>query len=265
MNFVSEYIKYLFNAKGRHGIHSPFVYEFVDTCLRLKPDADFLSAVKVLRNTLSADKTLVEIADFGAGSRKLGNIRSVRSIYKTASCKGVYADLLYQLAKHYRPQNILELGTSLGLGTIHLAAGGTQVFSVEACENTIALAQRNVDSLGLKNIKLINQTFDAFLNDADAFVAAETLFDLVYIDGHHEGKALKKYMSLLAAHTHENTIFILDDIRWSDDMFTAWQELSASQEFHLSMDLFRMGILVKRPGQVKEHFVVKLKNVLPGF
>lgn len=291
MNFVSEYIKYLYNAKGRHGIHSPFVYEFVDVCLRLRPDPEFNSRMKVLRNTLSADRTLVEVTDFGAGSRKLGKFRSVRSIYKTASCKGVYARLLYQLAKHYQPQNILEFGTSLGLGTIHLAAGQSagnkggkmQVVSVDACANTIEIARKNINSFffkGESGIELVNQTFDNFLSidhpprspfqggsqnsslDDDIF---RDKFDLVYIDGHHNGEALKKYMSQLKDITHKNTIFVLDDIRWSDDMFEAWNELRNMETYHLSMDLFRMGILVPRPGQVKEHFTVKLKNVLSGF
>lgn len=260
MNFVSEYIKYLFNAKGRHGIHSPFVYDFVDNCLRLKPDAGFLAAMKLLRNTLSADNTLVEVADFGAGSRKLGSTRSVRSIYKTASSKGVYATLLYQLSSHYRPRNVLELGTSLGLGTIHLAAGAKQVVSVEACAHTLAIAQQNIASLQLENITLVHATFDAFFDEN----TEGTKFDLVYIDGHHDGEALQKYMRKLRRFTDDNTIFVLDDIRWSDGMFSAWKTLAASGEFHLSMDLFRMGILARRPGQVKEHFVIRLKNVLGG-
>lgn len=72
-------------------------------------------------------------------------------------------------------------------------------------------------------------------------------------------------MSHLEDITHKNTIFVLDDIRWSDNMFEAWNELRNMATYHLSMDLFRMGILVPRPGQVKEHFTIKLKNVLSGF
>lgn len=262
MNFVSEYIKYLYNAKGRHGIHSPFVYDFVDVCLRRKPDAGFLSEMKVLANTLAADRTLVETEDSGAGSRKLGKVRPVSAIFKTASSKGVYARLLWQLARHYKPARVLELGTSLGIGTAHLAAGdpGAEVFSVDACGNTLALAQSTLDRLAVGNVTLLHSTFDAF------FAAApREKFDLVYIDGHHDGKALQRYMSLLAPLTHDDTLFVLDDIRWSDGMLAAWRELSAREDFHLSMDLFRMGILARRSGQVKEHFTVRLKNVLSGF
>lgn len=262
MNFASEYIKYLFNAKGRHGIHSPFVYDFVDKCLRIEPDQKFKSTINTLRKSLSSDKTTIQVRDEGAGSRKLGHVRSVQSIYKTASCKGVYAKLLFQVARFYKPQSVLELGTSLGVGTVHLAKGfeESRIISVDACQNTLNYAAKSLDLAGVKNVSLVCDTFENYLSESP-----EMSFDLVYIDGHHDGLALKKYMKQLDKYTHENTLFILDDIRWSEGMFEAWEELSASEAYHLSMDLFRMGILVKRPQQVKEHFIVKLKNVLSGF
>lgn len=34
MNRFFEIIKYTWKAKGRHGIHSPFVYDLVDTCFK---------------------------------------------------------------------------------------------------------------------------------------------------------------------------------------------------------------------------------------
>ena len=87
-----------------------------------------------------------------------------------------------------------------------------------------------------------------------------TRFDLVFIDGHHDGKALIKYIKDLEGHTHDQTIFILDDIRWSKSMLDSWNNLIKSDAFNLSMDFFRMGILVKRPNQVKEHFTLKLRR-----
>jgi predicted O-methyltransferase YrrM len=262
MNFVNEYIKYFIKSKGRHGIHSPYVYELLDKCLKIKIPDDFTSDLNQLKNSLSNNKTLIQIEDAGAGSKKLTNERTIQSIYKTASCKGVYAELLFQLSAHYKPKNILELGTSLGLGTIHLATGKPEakVTTIDACKNTIKIAELNFAKLHLKNIEVVNAKFEDYLNQEN-----KNIFDLVYIDGHHDGKALKKYMNLLSSCTDENTIFLLDDIRWSNDMFASWNEIISLEEFHLTMDLFRMGIIIRRPQQVKEHFVIKLKNVLFGF
>jgi hypothetical protein len=47
-------------------------------------------------------------------------------------------------------------------------------------------------------------------------------------------------------------------------MFKAWKKIIKNENFHLTMDLFRMGIISKRPMQAKEHFVVKLKGILRG-
>jgi hypothetical protein len=63
-------------------------------------------------------------------------------------------------------------------------------------------------------------------------------------------------MQKLENHSHNDTIFILDDIRWSDDMFDAWNILRSSEKFNVSIDLFRMGILIPRKQQVKEHFIL---------
>ncbi len=262
MNFFSEYIKYLFNAQGRHGIHSPFVYDFVDNCLKINKEDGFSKKQISLIKSLKNDSTHIHVLDAGAGSRKMSAQRSVKSILKNASCKGVYADLLYQLATHYQPKNSLELGTSLGIGTSLLAAGNPngKVHTIDACGNTLEVAKNNLFKLGINNANLINDTFLAYLSYAD-----KQSFDLVYVDGHHQGEALKNYMHLLEEWTHPNTIFILDDIRWSKDMFAAWNELKASNKYNLSLDLFRMGILIPRPQQEKQHFTIKLKNVLSGF
>ena len=57
-------------------------------------------------------------------------------------------------------------------------------------------------------------------------------------------------------YTHEQTLFLLDDIRWNDDMLKAWNELIKDPRFHVSIDFFRMGMLSQRNSQAKEHFTL---------
>ncbi len=255
MKIGFEYIKYRWKAKGRHGIHSPFVYDFVDNCLKI----DFLNEDKLklehLFRKLKNDNRTIEIEDFGAGSKKLGNLRKISTIFKTSSSKGKYGKLLYQLSKHYQFKNSLEFGTSLGVGSIHLALGNsnTKVTTIEACENTRKIALENLDSF--PNIKSVHSTFNDFITDNKS----KTIYDFVFIDGHHDGNALIQYLEELENFTNDETIFILDDIRWSDSMLDAWEQIKNDTKYHLTVDLFRVGMISKRPTQEKEHFILKLR------
>jgi hypothetical protein len=80
---------------------------------------------------------------------------------------------------------------------------------------------------------------------------------MVFVDGHHDGQALLSYMNELKPITHNDTIFVLDDIRWSNSMMEAFETLIDSSNYHVSMDFFRVGIIVPRQQQEKEHFIVR--------
>ena len=57
MNRFIEIIKYTWKAKGRHGIHSPFVYDLLDNCFKIpvsrKKINGISSKINVHANTLS--------------------------------------------------------------------------------------------------------------------------------------------------------------------------------------------------------------------
>ena len=248
-----EYIKYRWNAKGRHGIHSPFVYAFVDKCLRQKIDDESRTILSDLFEELRKNEQKIIIQDFGVGSKKLGNERAIAAIFKMSSSKGKYGALLYRLARFYAPKNVLEFGTSLGVGTTYLVLGSpaSAITTVEACENTRKIALKHLPEH--RNVMSVHSTFDEYLLN----LHSSQQFDLVFIDGHHDGRALLDYLERLQAHSHDETIFILDDIRWSDSMKLAWETIVNDERFHLSLDLFRVGIVMKRTHQEKEHFVIR--------
>lgn len=254
MNIVLEYIKYRAKAKGRHGIHSPFVYKMVDECFRTPISPDDQKRLSHRIRSLANDSRIIEVEDFGAGSKLLTKQRKLSDILKVSSSRGKYGRLLYQLSAYYTPKKVLEFGTSLGIGSAHFALGHPQatITTVEACRSTREVALETFQQLHTTTVDSVHATFDQFLNDVPP-----TETDLLFIDGHHDGEALLGYIERLIPWTNEETLIVVDDIRWSNSMFDAWQTLCADSRFHVSIDLFRMGILSRRSGQEKEHFVLR--------
>ena len=254
MNILLEYIKYRLNAKYLHGVHSPFVYDFMKNAMGINIKEQHQKEILQCISNVNSNKKEIIVQDYGAKSKKLRGKRSVREIFKTSSSYGKNALLLYRISNYFKPKRILELGTSIGIGSLHLHLGcpSAHITSVEGCQETFNLAKQNLEST---NIELMNSTFYDYIKSLN-----EESFDLIFIDGHHDGEALKYYLKLLSDYIHNDTIIVLDDIRWSKSMFNAWNKIKLEKKYHLSMDFFRMGVLMKRPQQEKEHFILKLKR-----
>jgi hypothetical protein len=78
---------------------------------------------------------------------------------------------------------------------------------------------------------------------------------LFFIDGDHRYMpTMQRVRSVLDRETLTETMVILDDIYWSDEMERAWKEISGGLEDYISLDLFHMGILIRRPGISRQHF-----------
>jgi predicted O-methyltransferase YrrM len=251
MNMVLEYINYKLKAQGRQEGFSPFVCQFIDECLTLDIPVDVKNDFKAYYNALRKSERKLEITDLGAGSKKLGNERKVSAIAKISGSRGKYGDLLYRLSAYYKPARILELGTSVGLGTWMLAKGNSraQIKTVEGCPNTYRFVKDKLSRI--PNIECVNSSFVDFLQ------SNHTQYDLIYIDGDHRGEKVKEMLDLLAPTLHDETIVIIDDIRWSKDMLDYWKQFKDMERYHLTIDLFRMGIIMNKAEAEKEDLVIK--------
>ncbi|MGB0933096.1 MAG: O-methyltransferase [Lishizhenia sp.] len=219
---------------------------------RMSPN--FKEKLNRFTSALKKNKTRITITDFGAGSKKLGNTRTVSQIYRTSSSGKKYGRLLYALAAHTQAKNILELGTSLGLGAVMMAEAqpSAKITTIEGCKATFNKAQETFSVFEKENqIKGINASFFDFLK------TDQTVYDLVFIDGDHRAESLFKQLLALEKNTHAETLIVLDDIRWSKDMCEAWEQIRKQKRYHLTLDYFRMGVIMQRPHQVKEHFTLR--------
>jgi hypothetical protein len=200
----------------------------------------FEDELQIQRKISRLSKRTIEIKDFGAGSKKMGNIRSISTIYKTSVASIQFQRFLYHLVESNKSVNILEMGTSLGFSSVYLAkASPGKLTTIEACPETAHEASTLFSEMVLPNLTLINSTFVHFFKKENT-----ESYDLIYIDGHHDGKALLEYIAILKPQMKENAVVVVDDIRWSDSMNKSWKTLIKDPYFVSYIDLFRMGVLV---------------------
>ncbi|MFM2200856.1 MAG: hypothetical protein RL040_56 [Bacteroidota bacterium] len=251
--FVRHYIR----SKGPHGVHSPFVYRLITHVLRQRLNYSLYEAIEKERRNLMRSNDLLEVQDYGAGSRvQRGNQRMVKEIARNALQSSSNAKALAILAEHSRAKCILELGTSLGITTAHLAAAlpHAKVFTIEGCPNVAAQAKAVWGRLGIDTIDLTVGSFSEVLENV---LKRMPSVDFVIIDGDHRGSACREYLEAILPFTHNNTVVILDDIYWSPSMTEAWQTIIKDKRFSLTLDFFDFGVLYQTPGRVKEHFELK--------
>lgn len=250
------FLKFLWHSKNQYGIHSPFVYKLITKCFYNKEHFEAYEIWdKAQKNTLTSNEIL-GVEDFGAGSKVFkNNLRPVSKIAKHVSISKKRARLMIRLVDYLSVNKALELGTSIGLGSISIAASRqVNLKTIEACSATSAYARSQFEKLKLTQITSINSSFAESL----AKLNSEEKFDLVFIDGHHDGKATLAYFEKLLKHKHNHTLFILDDIHWSASMEMAWEVIKGHEEVQVTIDTFQWGLVFFRKEQVKQHFVIRI-------
>jgi len=255
-----KYLQYYFtasNGKG-HGMHSPFVFEFITKILNDKTVYPEYEKVEALRNQLLKDNTVLEVEDFGAGSAiDKKNKRSVSSIAKNAAKPKKFGQSLFRIVKYYQPATILELGTSLGITTFYLslAKPDARLITMEGSKEIAEVAKRNFSNLEIRNIEITEGNFD---NTLSSVVRGLSSVDLAFIDGNHQQEPTTRYFQQLLAKIGNDSILVFDDIHWSSEMEAAWETIKNNSAVTCSIDLFFIGIVFfRKEFKEKQHFTIR--------
>ena len=254
--YLDYYIKSK-NGKG-HGIHSPFVFDFVINVLNDKKKYDCYNKIESLRKQLLKNNEIIEVEDFGAGSTVISiNKRRVNAIANSSLKNKKFASLLFRIVKYYNPETIIELGTSFGITTCYMACANenSTVFTFEGSKEISSIAKENFSKAGLENINLIQGNFDNTLAEVLGKIRNA---DLVFVDGNHRKAATLGYFFDFLKKSKSNSIFIFDDVHWSKEMEEAWKQIQQHDSVTLSIDLFFIGIVFFNTDfKVKQHFTIR--------
>jgi predicted O-methyltransferase YrrM len=255
-----KYLRHRMRSQSRFDLQSPFVYRFFTEVLRNKTNCEELQTVEKLRRKLRKDAGYIKMSDLGAGAGDIPwchRLVPVKQVARKSCIPAPVGRVLFHLVRHFQPEIMLELGTSIGLSTSYLALGNRhgKVITIEGCPETAETARKNFELLGLPNILQVTGSFDHVLPGLLRQLGKVNLF---FIDGNHRKAPSLNYFQQCLQHIHNDSVLILDDIHWSDEMEEAWDEIRAHPSVTVTIDLFRMGLVFFNTGLSKEDFKLHL-------
>ena len=268
---VGSYLRHCLTARhtGGHGIHSPYLFEWVRMVLSDENSYYAWGEIEKVRAKMLADEREVSFVDYGARrphptspTKERGrDYRRICDIAKGSLAKKKYAQMLARLVNWLRgplltsPSRggigdgglaignglvIVELGTSLGVTTAYMAAMDkrNKVITYEGCPAVAEIAKENWEALGLKNIDCRVGEITAEILDRDL-----ERVDVAFIDANHTYAGTRAYFNVLAEKAHRKSVMIVDDIHYNKEMEQAWREICADERVTSTMDLYQMGLV----------------------
>ena len=251
-----HYLLFSHHKKG-HGIHSPFVYDFITKVLRNKKVEDEFIIIKDQYKRFRSSHQVIHSSTFGAGSRLLNIIYdNISNLVKRTSIPVKYGRLLFNLVRNYNISSVLELGTSTGMSGLYLGLANRKikVITIEGNPELAEIARTNFSALSLDNIEVINERFENVLTES---LCKMTHPFLVFIDGDHSYDATVRYFNQILPLISVQDILVLDDINWSKSMEEAWNEIKKCTQVTLTIDLFRLGIIFFNKNLRKQDYILK--------
>jgi predicted O-methyltransferase YrrM len=145
----------------------------------------------------------------------------------------------------------------LGITTCYLAKASkkSNIISVEGNPALASIAQQGFQKLAIQNITCKSGSFDThFLPSLNELKQV----DFILFDGNHRLEPTMKYFEQSLPFINENTVFVFDDIYWSEEMKQAWQKIKGNSQVSITIDLFDMGLVFFRKGHKKQDFLLRV-------
>lgn len=252
---VKSYLTYWLDAVDEHSLHSPFFFDFHHKVVTQQTIVDNTD-IEILRKALLNDRRIIQVEDLGAGSQAMkGSTRSISDIAHASLSEEKFSKLYQRVIGYYLARNVIELGTSLGVNTLYLAKNtAAKITTFEGSPEISSIARKHFADLQANNITLKEGNIDKSL---PAFLEQHDRVDLAFLDANHRYEPTMRYVSWLLPRIHAQSILILDDIYYSEEMTRAWRELKKHPLVYGSADFYRCGFLFFNPSLNKQHVVLQ--------
>jgi predicted O-methyltransferase YrrM len=248
---IQSYLSYWLNAVDEHSLHSPFFFEFYRDVVKAKPRT--IALAESLRSKLLKDERIISVND--RGSRGGTFQTKISQIAGTSLSHAKFSSIYNRIISRFNHKTVVELGTSLGINTLYLAEKrDSNVVTFEGADAISDLADLTFQFANASNIELIRGDIGMTL---PGFLQKMRKVDFALIDANHTQAATRKYFELLLPRIHNQSVIVIDDIHYSNDMTCVWAEIRTHKLVHGSADLFKCGILFFDPSLNKQHVILQ--------
>lgn len=251
---LKSFLAYWLEAVDEHSLHSPFFYDLYTRQIKPITSSHEFNLIENLRKKLLHDERTINVRDLGSNASPQA-VRKISHIAARSLSTSRFSCIYYRMARACNATSILELGTSLGINTLYLAAAGKSVTTFEGAPAIADIAATTFDLAGYKNIKVVVGDIDITL---PKFLHGARAIDLAFIDANHRYEPTLRYFGLLLKKTHQKSVMIIDDIHHSPEMERAWKAIRNHRLVYGSADLFRCGILFFDPSLNKQHVILQV-------
>ncbi|MCC5931596.1 MAG: class I SAM-dependent methyltransferase [Cyclobacteriaceae bacterium] len=253
LELIPLYTGHFLLKSDAHGIQSPFVFEFYTEVVQWRNKVS--DPLKDLVNELRQNREKINAGGFGASSHNLIKPTTIADIAGRAISPFKISYLLARIARYFKIETIAELGTSLGINALRLSEllPNARIVSFEGNTELISFASKLLDRYEARNVTIIEGNIDATLPE---YLRCGNSPELIYIDANHTSEALLRYTRSFLEYSDREMILVIDDIRWSKDMYQGWRNMVQMKEVGISLDLGRIGIVFVRPYINKEHHIL---------
>lgn len=247
---IKSYLYYYYTANSDHYLHSPFLFNW-----RIALNNKQLKTnefIQKYRNFLASNHEEFKFLNFANQEVKT----TISQRYQATSINDQYGSILAQTAIYLQAKNFLELGTSLGVSTAYLATSVENIKgqTIDFNPQAVQISKSLFDKMNLDNTAFHTGRFGDILPT----ILTEKNIDICFIDGDHQYQSTINYVTKIKDYLSEHAVLILDDIRWSEDMYSAWEELILLTDFNYTIDFGRIGLLFKHQNKSpKQHFILK--------
>lgn len=234
------FLIYWLKKEDRYSQQSPHIFSLYTELIRfLGENKKGSKEIERFRKRLLNDKSVIEVLDLGAGSKKVPQtLRQVKRITRY-STSGIKFCQLYKFFCSLTPaRHVIELGTCVGISTRYLSESVTgKLYTFEGSPEIQKVAMKDSKPDRTEFILgAIEKSLPSLLNKIP-------VVDFALLDANHTYEGTINAFNLLLEKVEKHTIIAIGDIHWTPEMERAWKEVKLNPKVMLTLDFYECGIV----------------------